>query len=520
MSGTNSNVTEIIYHQPGHLKGVTVIQEMDGKIFTGGRDGRICIWDEELEKEIACIYAHNTSITDIQRIFDTKYFVTTSQNLEIKLWSLKTLELLQSKRAHSSTIIGAKPWRNYIISASRDQFLKKWKLENNKLVEVDKVRIPDLERFFIADDIIITAHHNGLISIYRAEDLGFVKYLSVKPSTIIKAIKKASKDIIEFQGKDSRHILQQFARVNGIPATICKITEYNIILGHVAGMISVWDKHKLKNREIVFLHGKNITGIEIKNNNIYSSSMDSHLRKSDFGTKQLIIQNKLEHRPISLSVLPSNKMIVGLESGEIRLYDESFNLVKKKDKIVPISSLCIMPKNVVIASRDGEITVLDITNLKLLSTKKLYDKSIQGIFYYDNRLICVGDNSTIHILDSDINILKTIELSKKPTKLYQVKRYIILTPNLVLDLQKDEIIKGEISKETEDEVVETSLFQINFSHGDSSIFINHNKLKTINHTDKDSYYPEEIIKALRVLVDSQNKMLYTRKNSDTISFLT
>jgi len=518
VSGINSNTIEIIYHQPGHIKGVTVIQAMDGKIFTGGGEGRICIWDEKIEKEIACIYAHKAAITDIQRISDTNYFVTTSQNLEIKLWSLKTFELLQSKRAHSSTIIGAKPWRNYIVSASRDQFLKKWKLEDSKLIEVDKVKIPDLERFFIADDIIITTHHDGLISIYRAEDLGFVKYLFIKPSAIIKAIKRASKDITEFQGKDPRYILQQFARPNGIPVTICKTAEESIILGHVAGMITIWDKLKLKNTEIIFPHGKNITGVEIKNNSMYFSSMSSHLKKSDFSSKRLIVQIKTEHRPLSLSLLPSNKVIVGLESGEIHLYDESLNLVKKKSNIVPVSSLCIMPQNVVVASRDGEITVLNINNFKKLNAKKLYKKSIQGIFYYDNRLICIGDNSMIYILNSDLNVLKTIKLSEKPTKLHQVKRYIILTPNLVLDLQKDEIIKGEISKETENEVAETSLFQIDFSHGDSSIFIHHKKLDIIDYSDKYSYYPAEIIRALRILVDSQNKMQYSRINSDTVSF--
>ncbi len=518
MSRTTSNATEIIYHQPGHLKGVTVIQEMDGKIFTGGGEGRICIWDEELEKEIACIYAHNSAITDIQRISDTDLFITTSQSLELKVWSLKTLELLQSKKAHSSTIIGAKPWRDYIISASRDQLLKKWKLENNKLILVDRIKIPDLERFFIEDDIIITAHHDGLVSIYSAEDLEFVKYLLINPSAILKAIKKASKDITEFQGRDSRYILHQFTRLNGIPVTICKATEDSIILGHVAGMVSIWDKQKLKNRNVFFPHGKNITGIEIKNNILYLSSMSPHLRKSDFHTRQLILQNKIEHRPLSLKLLSSNKVLAGLESGEIHLYDESLNLVKKKDNIVPVSSLCIMPRNIVVASRDGRITILDINNLKQLNVKKLYEKSIQGIFYYDNRLICIGDNSTIHILDSDMKVLKTIKLSEKPTKLHQVKRYITLTPNLVLDLQKDEVIKGEISKETENEVTETSLFQIDFSHGDSSIFINHKKLKNINHSDKDSYYQEEIIKALRVLVDSQNNLQYTKINSATVSF--
>ncbi|MBY8999873.1 MAG: hypothetical protein KGD64_03070, partial [Candidatus Heimdallarchaeota archaeon] len=156
MMEKESNQTEIIYHQPGHLKGVTVIQKIGEYIFTGGGDGRICIWDEDLEIEISCIYAHNASITDIQKIADTDYFITASQDLELKVWSLKTLALRLSKRAHSSSIIGAKPWRKYIFSAGRDQFLKKWEWNGDELIEIEKINIPDLERFFIVDDILIT----------------------------------------------------------------------------------------------------------------------------------------------------------------------------------------------------------------------------------------------------------------------------------------------------------------------------------------------------------------------------
>ena len=102
MSNKDNQFTEILYHQTGHTKGISVIQSFDDLIFTGGQDGRICIWDEELKEEIGCIYAHNSEITDIQRIQDSNYFVSSSQELELKLWSLDELALIKTIKAISS----------------------------------------------------------------------------------------------------------------------------------------------------------------------------------------------------------------------------------------------------------------------------------------------------------------------------------------------------------------------------------------------------------------------------------
>ena len=130
MSDEDNHITEILYHQTGHTKGISVIQNFDDIVFTGGQDGRICLWDEEMKEELGCIYAHNSEITDIQRIQDTDYFVSSSHELELKLWSLENLSLIKTIKAHSSTIIGAKPWKNYVISGGRDHVLKKWRFED------------------------------------------------------------------------------------------------------------------------------------------------------------------------------------------------------------------------------------------------------------------------------------------------------------------------------------------------------------------------------------------------------
>ncbi|MBY9000915.1 MAG: hypothetical protein KGD64_08385, partial [Candidatus Heimdallarchaeota archaeon] len=352
----------------------------------------------------------------------------------------------------------------------------------------------------------------GLISIYNATDLSFVKYLLIKTSTIVKAIKKASKNITEFQQEDAKFIVHRFARLNGFPAIVCKSTEESIIFGHIAGMITVWDKKKWKNEELIFTHGKNITGIEIVDNTIISTSMSSSIRKNDLFTKQLIAECKLDKRPLVIYTVSADKILIGLETGEIQIYDEKLNFVKRKERIVPVSDLCIMPKNIAVASRDGEISILDIKNMKLLKKVKHHKKSIQGVFYYNGRLITIGDNSTICFLDTELNELKRVELEEKPAKLHQVKKYIIITSNLVLDLQNDNVIKGEVSKETEDEIEETSLFRIDFSHGDSSIFVNHDRLKREINSDIGAHYPMEIINSIHNLIESQDNMQYKKIN--------
>ena len=506
---------EILYHQPGHLKSINAIQEIDGVVFTGGLDGRVCIWDTDFENEIGCLYAHNAAISDIQKIGETKYFITAAQDLELKIWSLEDYRLVAKKKAHSSTIIGAKPWKDTILSAGRDHILKKWKLENDILIEIDKTKISDLERFFVIENLIVAIHHDGLISLYSAETLEFFDYLVINSSSVLKAMKKATRKIRDYKGKDARFLLQKYSRRNGIPILTYNETQNHIYFGHVAGMITKWDKKRLKAEDIFFSHGKNITGLAIDNDIVYISAMDNSIVAYNQKTENFTEVFEIEKRVLSFLKLSSQNFLLGFESGVLGLYNNSFKLLKRKLNITPISSMALTPDSIILSNRNGEIITLDVQDLKLIKRKKLYNKPILGVFYYENRIVVIGDSNSIFILNIELEIIKTIDLPSKPTKIKHVKRYVSLTPNLVFDMKNDEVIKGEVSKQTEKEIVKTSPFTTNFSHGDASIIIDEAKLS--NEEGISNYYFEGIIGTLRRLINAKKRTLYTKIFVETVS---
>ncbi|MHA2357449.1 MAG: hypothetical protein ACXABK_01600 [Candidatus Heimdallarchaeaceae archaeon] len=477
MSIRDPDQTEVLYHQPGHLKGVTRILQIGEYVFTGGEDGRVCIWDAKLKEEIGCLYAHNTAISDIQKLNDENVIVTSSNDLDLRIWSLESFELLSSVKAHSSSIVGAKPWRNYVFSASRDQMLKKWKFEKGELVEDSRIKIPDIERFYICEDHIIVSNHYGLLSLYRTEDLTHVKYISVKRAKIIKAIKKASKNIEMFPRKDPHAVLLDLSRRYGIPSTVCKSTESYFILGHQFGFITLWNKDSKKLIDAFFSNAKHITGIEVVENQIITTSLDSSITIFDIDNIQLIKSIKLSARPLSLLVSEEGNLIIGLETGEILVLNQELKRLDKKTNLIPIVSSCISPEFLVIALDNGEILLIDNSRLLVEKRVKIHGKTPKGIFYYKDRIISVGEENKIHILDNELKILKTINYQEKPDHVKQAKHYITLTKNLVLDLKKDELMKGELSKQTKEEIEQSEIFSMRIINGDLHIVIKNNRLK-------------------------------------------
>ncbi|MHA1953483.1 MAG: hypothetical protein ACW96U_06025 [Candidatus Heimdallarchaeaceae archaeon] len=513
MSNREKEHTEVLFHQPGHLKGVTRIEEIDDYIFTGGEDGRICIWESNLNDEIGCLYAHNSSINDIQKLNDEEILVTASNDLELKLWSLKDFSLIFSKRAHSSAIIGGKPWRNYVISASRDYNLKKWKFKDNELTEERRTKIPGMERFFLCGDLIIVTDQDGLISILNAEDFSKVRYNSLDKKKLIGAIKKAGKYIKDFENQDSHTILFNIARKYGIPSTVCTTTDDFFILGHQFGLISLWRRDNGKLFKTLFLHSKHITGIGFLESKLITISLDSTVMIYDLDAAIPIISVKLPSRPLSLKKSTNEHIIIGLESGEIAILNHQLEITKTIPKIVPISGSCITPDFLAIAFSNGEIQLLDNTNLKSVIKKKIHNKKPLSISYYKNRLITISEDKQIYFLDKELNSTKAILLTVNPTQPKQAKHYITINSNHVLDLNKDEILKGELSKETERELKGEFFPKHNYQNGDLSILINKQSLEQTENNKLLEFYEEEVLESFGKLMKSSGNSKY-RKTTD------
>jgi WD40 repeat protein len=504
---TNPNSIKILFHQPGHLKGITRILETNNFIFTGGDDGRVCIWDSYLKKEVACLYAHNYAISDVQKLNGLNVIATSSKELEIKLWSLDDFNLLSSTKAHSTTIIGTKPWKNRLISGSRDNLLKKWVLEGNNLVEEARLRVPDIDNFFIFDDWIVVSNHDGLVSIFDANGFDNIKYLRITKSQAIKAIKKASNYIKSFHKKDPHSLLLNLARRSGFPLTSFKTTEDKIILGHQFGLVSIWSKEKLKLIEIFFVHDKHITGIEIIDNSLFTTALDSSVAIYDLEKKELIKYEKFASRPLSLLKTKKEDLVIGLESGRIFMLNQKLEIINEQEPIVGISNACISPEHIGISFNNGDVALYN-HDLNLIHKEKLHDKSVIGVYYFKNRFISVGEDNKISFFNEKLEVIKNMKLPTKITNVSQAKQYITLTSNQVLDLNKDEIIRGEISKQTESEFNSLDIMKFNIMIGDLLIELN------IDPKDDDSFimfkefYGEEMLDTIRKIADSSIQTPY------------
>ena len=191
MSREPFDVIDIIYHKPGHHKAVTLVRAFEDFIVTGGKDGRIIIWDSKLSKEIGYLFAHNSEVTDV--LYDPNYKIIYSVAREnnIKLWVLPIFQYKGETKAHSATLLGIKTWNEYLLSAGRDNYIKKWILEDFTLKQIAKVSVEKLSDFIVVDNHLVTFSSDGLLSVYSLPSLEFKKHLKFDVSSVLRAIRKA-----------------------------------------------------------------------------------------------------------------------------------------------------------------------------------------------------------------------------------------------------------------------------------------------------------------------------------------
>jgi len=502
VKSSEKEVLEIVYHQTGHFKGVNVIKVIDDYILTGGEEGRICVWDTHLEKEIACLFAHSSPIIDIKKLNFQNIIASCSKDLEVKLWSLFDFKLLCSKKAHSSSLVKIEPWNEFLFTAGHDEVLKKWRVENDSLVEVKRIHIPKLERFFIIDNYILVSNNDGLITFLDIKNLEIINRKYIYGSKIIKAIRKSNKKSKIFQKNDPYVILFNISRRYGLPITVCKTEEKKLFFGHQFGLVSIWDKVKKIDKELFFIHNKHITGLETKGKNLITSSLDSTLKIFDISVKKIVKTKRLESKPLVMEKIAEEVYAVGTDKGEILVFDKELDLLFRHPNIVDITSVCMSPKNLVLGNKRGEVLLLNLRNLEVIKQEKIHKRALMAIFYSKGRLITIGEDNIIYFLDENLKIKKSISLDFKPSTLIKVKRYISLTASRVLDLDLDEIIKGEISGQTLNNLTKYKLISYECKKGDVLFYIHRDVLKK-EREKLLLYYDKEIIDSVEKLVSEK-----------------
>lgn len=112
----------------------SVIQD-DDKTISCGKDGKIMIWDNQLNK-LDEVQAHNTTINSIVALGSSGIMASACRDGSIRLWNMGDLELLKviDLYLHSGHLrsVNKLIWNEFhsvLISCSDDKKIKVWKIE-------------------------------------------------------------------------------------------------------------------------------------------------------------------------------------------------------------------------------------------------------------------------------------------------------------------------------------------------------------------------------------------------------
>ncbi|UJG42337.1 MAG: hypothetical protein K9W46_07960 [Candidatus Heimdallarchaeum endolithica] len=504
----NNSTVQIVIPQSGHHEPITVIKEINGLVFTGDSSGKICIWDISFDKELGFIKAHSSSITDIEFFPFFPSIVTSSQGLDIRLWSWDNLSLLQSQQVHGSVVINIEFLDEYIITGGRDRLLKKWTFSKGEFHLEKQIKIPYLEEFFVFDDNILISCSDGSISIYDS-DFNPLSYLTLKRNKLISAIRKSGKYLPKYK-KDPFTVIGHLEGVRGLSVTCFTFDEKFLYLGHFYGVITVWRKNDFKLSHVFVSHDKNITSIYIFKEKVITIALDSKVAIFDI-SKEQYHSYELPYRPLCLTQLTNENFVIGFDNGQIGVYNSEFHEIKKRVPIQNITCCSISPEFILVGTDKGYVKRYTIPNLEEITDFQIGLSSILGIFYYDSMIAIIDSDSNLRIYKSDLAFSEikrlSIPIRKEKLTLRGYNRYIVLSFNMIFDFEKMEIMKGEVSSSTKKVYSESTVYSFSFETGNIILNINKDKLNMLLKKEDYSVHPKNVLLNIRELVHNASSLI-------------
>ncbi|BAZ08295.1 WD-40 repeat protein [Calothrix sp. NIES-4071] len=151
----------------------------DAKTFaTAGWDGAVNILDNN-QKLDSTFKAHQNIISAIAYNPNTKILATASADKSVKLWNIKTKQLIQTLSGHSDrvTSVAFTPDNNIIATAGADKTVKLWRVKDGKLLNTLTGHSDEVTSVAISTNgLIASGSNDNKIKIWR-QDGNLIKTL-------------------------------------------------------------------------------------------------------------------------------------------------------------------------------------------------------------------------------------------------------------------------------------------------------------------------------------------------------
>ncbi|MGQ9896196.1 MAG: WD40 repeat domain-containing serine/threonine protein kinase [Acidobacteriota bacterium] len=103
----------------------------DGRLISGGRDGKLCVWQADETKPVQTVTAHSEAIRALALSPDSSLLATSDWNGVIKLWATQDLTNLTTVEAHDgpAQALAFAPNGQHLASGGADAVIHIWQLK-------------------------------------------------------------------------------------------------------------------------------------------------------------------------------------------------------------------------------------------------------------------------------------------------------------------------------------------------------------------------------------------------------
>lgn len=121
-------------HTLEHAANSVIISPNRKMLISGGRDGKIKLWDLETGELLNILAGHTSSVESIAISSDSQLLASSSSDTTIKLWNLNTGKLLHTFTGHSGVVssVALSPDSQILASGSYDKSIKLWDVTTKK----------------------------------------------------------------------------------------------------------------------------------------------------------------------------------------------------------------------------------------------------------------------------------------------------------------------------------------------------------------------------------------------------
>jgi VCBS repeat-containing protein len=124
-----SKTEQVMLRLPGHAP-TSLVYLPDGRLVSGGRDGRICLWQANDTQPTQTVEAHQEAIRAVALSPDGKWLASADWNGVLKLWATGDVTSVFSVEAHdgAAQTLAFSPDGRYLASGGADALIHLWEV--------------------------------------------------------------------------------------------------------------------------------------------------------------------------------------------------------------------------------------------------------------------------------------------------------------------------------------------------------------------------------------------------------